>query len=167
MNYQKEVIELFSRFELTHSVTTHIDYKFSFIRNDVYMSFFERDLKIFINQLNRRFYGRNTSKIDYKDELPIVIPSIENFNSRSEPLHFHFSLGNLRQDINSEEEIKEKIIKSWKSVKFYEKNLKSVVVKPIHSQNDWIQYMTKEMKNKNDSCIQYDLIQTSPKTIRL
>lgn len=163
MNYQNELIELFSRYKLTHSVTTHIDYRYSYIRNDVYMSFFERDLTIFKNQLNRRFYGRKTSKVNYNEELPIIIPSIENFNSKNEPLHFHFSLGNLREDIYTEDEIKEKIIKSWKSVEFCEKNYKSVVVKPIYSQSDWIQYMTKEMKHKNSSCIQYDLIQTSPK----
>ena len=167
MTYREHVEQFISRFDITHSVTTHLDYRYSHIRNDVYMSFFERDLTIFKNQLNRRFYGRKTSKRKYNGELPIIIPSIENFYSKNEPLHFHFSLGNLREDIFSENEIEEMIIKSWKSTKFCEKNSKSVVVKPIYSKQDWIQYMTKETKNKNQSCVLYDLIQTSPKTIRL
>ena len=167
MNYQKELIELFSRYKLTHSVTTHIDYKYSYRRCDEFMSYFMKDLTIFKHQLNRRFYGRNTSKSNYQRELPIIIPTIENLNSKFEPLHFHFSLGNLKTDIYSEEEIEEKIVKSWKSVVFCEKNNKSVVVKPIYSQEDWIKYMTKETNNKTQSCVQYDLIQTSPKTIRL
>ena len=167
MNYQKELIELFSRYELSHSVTTHIDYRYSYRRSDEYLSYFMKDLTTFKHQLNRRFYGRKTSKLNYKYELPIIIPIIENLNSKFEPLHFHFSLGNLRTDIYSEEEIVEKITKSWNSVVFCEKNNKSVVVKPIYSQQDWIQYMTKETRHKNQSCVQYDLIQTSQKPIRL
>lgn len=167
MNYQKELIELFSRYELSHSVTTHIDYRYSYRRSDEYISYFMKDLTTFKHQLNRRFYGRKTSKLNYKSELPIIIPTIENLNSKFEPLHFHFSLGNLRTDIYTEEDIVEKITKSWNSVVFCEKNTKSVVVKPIYSQQDWIQYMTKETRNKNQSCVQYDLIQTSQKPIRL
>ena len=165
MNYQKEVIELFSRFDLTHSVTTHFDYKYSYRRSDEYLSYFYKDLTTFKHQLNRRFFGRKTSKSNYTSELPIIIPTIENLNSRFEPIHFHFSLGNLRKDIFTEKEIEEKIIKSWKSVEFCEKNEKSVVVKPIYSQQDWYRYMTKEITYKNQSCVLFHLIQTSNKSI--
>jgi hypothetical protein len=120
-----------------------------------------KDLNTFKHQLNRRFYGRKTSKSNYQSELPIIIPTVENLNSNFEPIHFHFSLGNLRTDIFSEEEIVEKITSSWKSVRFCEKNHKSVIVKPIYSKNDWIQYMTKETRSKNQSCVLFDLIQTS------
>ena len=167
MNYQRELIELFNRNRLTHSVTTHIDYRYSRRRCDEYMSYFMKDLNTFKHQLNRRFYGRQTSRSNYQGELPIIIPTIENLNSKFEPLHFHFSLGNLRTDQYSTEQIEEKIVKSWNSVALCEKNSKSVVVKPIYSQEEWIKYMTKETNCKNRSCVQYDLIQTSNKTIRL
>lgn len=162
MTIREEVERFISQFPITHSVTLDIDFRYSFNRTQKYQDLFKQDLKIFIHQLNRRFYGRKTSKSDYNDELPIVIPSIENLNNRYEPIHFHISLGNLRIDIFSEEEIQEKIKKSWYSTYFYEKNKnKSVVVKRTFNNDGWNNYITKEMKYKNESCVLFDLIQTS------
>ena len=162
MTYREEVERFISQFPITHSVTLDIDFRYSFNRTQKYQDLFKQDLKIFIHQLNRRFYGRKTSKSDYNDELPIVIPSIENLNNRYEPIHFHISLGNLRIDKFSEEEIQEKIKKSWYSTYFYEKNKnKSVVVKRTFNNDGWNEYITKEMKYKNESCVLFDLIQTS------
>jgi len=162
MTYREEVEEFISQFPITHSVTLDIDFRYSFNRTQKYQDLFKQDLKIFIHQLNRRFYGRKTSKSNYDDELPIVIPSIENLNNRYEPIHFHLSLGNLRTDRFADEEIEEKIKKSWYSTKFYEKNKnKSVVVKRTFNNIGWNNYITKEMKYKNESCVLFDLIQTS------
>jgi hypothetical protein len=162
MTYREEVERFISQFPITHSVTLDIDFRYSFNRTQKYQDLFKQDLKIFIHQLNRRFYGRKTSKSDYNDELPIVIPSIENLNNRYEPIHFHISLGNLRIDKFSEEEIQEKIEKSWYSTNFYEKNRnKSVVVKKTFNNDGWNNYITKEMRYKNESCVLFDLIQTS------
>jgi hypothetical protein len=67
----------------------------------------------------------------------------------------------LRIDKFSEEEIQEKIKKSWYSTYFYEKNKnKSVVVKRTFNNDGWNDYITKEMKYKNESCVLFDLIQT-------
>ena len=162
MTYREQVEHFISQFNITHSVTVDIDYRYSFYRNEKYQHLFNKDLKIFIHQLNRRFYGRQTSKKDYNKELPIVIPCIENLNDRFQPLHFHFSLGNLRTDKFTELEIEEKIKKSWLSTNYHESNLtKSVVVKRIFNKEIWSNYITKEITHKNESCVLYDLIQTS------
>ncbi len=162
MTYREEVEQFISQFDITHSVTVDIDFRYSFYRTEKYQDLFKRDLKIFIHQLNRRFYGRITSKSNYNDELPIVIPCVENLHSRYDPIHYHISLGNLRKDKFTEEEIVEKIKKSWYSTQFHEKNKnKSIVVKSIFNKESWSNYITKEMKYKNDSCVLFDLIQTS------
>ena len=162
MTYEEQVEQFINQFDLTHSVSVDIDYKYCFYRTEKYIDLFRSDLKIFIHQLNRRFYSRKTSKLNYNDELPIVIPIIENKNSRFEPLHFHFALGNLRQDKFTSEQIEEKIKLSWYATKYHEKRKsKSVVVKEIYSKDKWTSYITKELKYKNNSCIEYDLIQTS------
>lgn len=162
MTHREQVEQFISQFDITHSVTVDIDYRYSFYRSEKYQDLFKQDLKIFIHQLNRRFYGRNTSKLNYDGKLPIVIPCIENINSKFEPIHFHFALGNLRNDKFSEVEIENMIRKSWNSTKFHEKNKnKSVVVKEIFFKEGWTNYITKEIEHKNESCVLYDLIQTS------
>ncbi len=162
MTYREEVEQFISQFDITHSVTIDIDFRYSFYRTEKYQDLFKQDLKIFIHQLNRRFYGRMTSKSDYDGKLPIVIPSVENLNNKYEPIHFHLSLGNLREDVFSKSEIEEKIKKSWYSTQFHEKNKnKSIVVKEIFSKEGWSNYITKEITYKNKSCVLFDLIQTS------
>jgi hypothetical protein len=162
MTYREQVEQFISQFDITHSVTIDIDFRYSFYRTEKYQDLFKQDLKIFVHQLNRRFYGRITSKSDYDGKLPIVIPSVENLNNQYEPIHFHLSLGNLREDVFTKSEIEEKIKKSWHSTQFHEKNKnKSIVVKEIFSKEGWSNYITKEMKYKNESCVLFDLIQTS------
>jgi|688.fasta_scaffold112607_1 hypothetical protein len=162
MTYREEVEQFISQFDITHSVTVDIDFRYSFYRTEKYQDLFKQDLKIFVHQLNRRFYGRMTSKSDYDGKLPIVIPCVENLNNKYEPIHFHISLGNLRKDELTKSEIEEKIKKSWYSTKFHEKNKnKSIVVKEIFSKVGWSNYITKEMTYKNKSCVLFDLIQTS------
>ena len=54
------------------------------------------------------------------------------------------------------------IKKSWYSTKFHERNKnKSVVVKEIFFKEGWTNYITKEIEHKNESCVLFDLIQTS------
>lgn len=162
MTYRKQVEQFISQFDITHSVTVDIDYRYSLYRTEKYQDLFKQDLKIFIHQLNRRFYGRRSSKKDYNEQLPIVIPCIENINNKFQPVHFHFALGNLRKDKFSEIEIEEMIKKSWYSTKFHERNKnKSVVVKEIFFKEGWVNYITKEIEHKNESCVLFDLIQTS------
>jgi hypothetical protein len=162
MTYREELEQFLKKFEVTHSVTVDIEYRYSFCRSEMYQDLFKKDLKKFINQLNRRFYGRITSKQNYINELPTIIPCIENLNEKYEPIHFHISLGNLRTDKFTDDEIIEKIKKSWYSTSFHEKNMsKSVIVKKIFNNKGWINYITKEIKNKNENCILFDLIQTS------
>lgn len=162
MTYREQVEQFINQFNITHSVSANIEFKYCFNRTDQYDDLFKKDIKIFIHQLNRRFYGRKVSKTDYNEELPIVIPCIENRNSKFEPLHFHFAIGNLPIHRFSKEEIEEKIKKSWYATRFHEKRKsKSIVVKEVFCKKGWTNYITKELKFKNESCVLYDLIQTS------
>jgi hypothetical protein len=162
MTYEKQVEQFINQFDLTHAVTSDINYVYSYRRCDEYLSYFRKDLTIFINQLNRRFYGRQTSKINYSKELPTIIPIIENLNNRFQPLHFHFALGNLREDKFTKDEIIENIKVSWSKTKFHElSNSKSIVVKEITDKTRWSNYITKELKYKNSECVLFDMIQTS------
>jgi hypothetical protein len=162
MTYEKQVEQFINQFDLTHAVTTDINYMYSYRRSDEYLSYFRKDLTIFINQINRRFYGRQTSKINYSKELPIIIPIIENLNNKFQPLHFHFALGNLREDKFTKDEIISKIKSSWKNTIFHElSDSKSIIVKEISNKTRWTNYITKELKYKNNECVLFDMIQTS------
>ena len=52
MTYREYVEQFISQFDITHSVTVDIDYRYSLYRTEKYQDLFKQDLKIFIHQLN-------------------------------------------------------------------------------------------------------------------
>ncbi len=156
MRYKYHALTKGVRFD--YALTLHFDRTFATRpRTDNYKFLAQGFLRLFIRQLNQRFYGKKSMNPDYDGPKVYVFPAIENLDAqRFNPVHFHLAIGNL--PTTDFKMIQDTIKKCWSKVPHARISVKGICVKEIFYEKGWANYMSKEHDDIDSSAIQFDQI---------
>jgi len=106
-------------------------------------------LRRFTARLTALLYG-NHAKHKNKQAFakPLIIAAVEGLRSKHKRPHIHLALGNIPQAKLAR--INDLIEQAWRECDF---GYKEIIVKPMHDELGWLNYITKEVGYANDDVL--------------